>query len=206
MKKLSVTQRQFDMIVKGYRVGGFVLVVGTLATFSILLNKTIEYAIMFLSYFLIKGKYRLQYHSHSMKECLLLSLIIFAIAILSCVPLKYSIVFCGVMGILIAYLSYRAGYVQLLLKDYAYIEPRYNELIERLESESKFKINTASYDEIKQRCRSLNMSSNAIEFCLYAFTDFYGKRYNDSELADHFCIEVQSAKNKKRLYRKKLEK
>lgn len=206
MRKINVTRRQFDFLVKCYRVGGFMLIVGILATLSFLLNKTVEFTLMFIAYFLTKGLYEKQYHSESMKYCFMFSIIIFGICVLLCIPSKYSIVFSAIIGLAVAYFSYRAACIKSTLNDYAYIEPRYNELIERLESESKFKINTASCDEIKQRCRSLNMSSNAIEFCLYAFTDFYGKRYNDSELADHFCIEIQSAKNKKRLYRKKLEK
>ena len=203
--KIKVTQKQFDLIVKGYRVGGFVLIVGTLATFSLLLGKLLEFIIMFTAYFFTKGKYRFQWHSVSMKQCLGLSLALFAVAVCSCLPTNYSIIFAGFMGVLIAYLSYRAGYVQLLLKDYAYIEPRYNELVDYYNKAHAFKVKGATPNEILERCKACGINGNATEFCLRAFTDHYGKRFSDQELADHYLIELQCVKNKKYKYKKRLE-
>ena len=203
--KIKVTQKQFDLIVKGYRVGGFVLIVGTLATFSLLLGKLLEFIIMFTAYFFTKGKYRFQWHSVSMRQCLGLSLALFAVAVCSCLPTNYSIIFAGFMGVLIAYLSYRAGYVQLLLKDYAYIEPRYNELVDFYNNAHAFKVKGATPNEILERCKACGINGNATEFCLRAFTDHYGKRFSDQELADHYLIELQCVKNKKYKYKKRLE-
>lgn len=203
--KIKVTQKQFDLIVKGYRVGGFVLIVGTLATFSLLLGKLLEFIIMFTAYFFTKGKYRFQWHSVSMRQCLGLSLALFAVAVCSCLPTNYSIIFAGFMGVLIAYLSYRAGYVQLLLKDYAYIEPRYNELVDYYNNAHAFKVKGATPNEILERCKACGINGNATEFCLRAFTDHYGKRFSDQELADHYLIELQCVKNKKYKYKKRLE-
>ena len=109
------------------------------------------------------------------------------------------------MGVLIAYLSYRAGYVQLLLKDYAYIEPRYNELVDFYNNAHAFKVKGATPNEILERCKACGINGNATEFCLRAFTDHYGKRFSDQELADHYLIELQCVKNKKYKYKKRLE-
>lgn len=203
--KIKVTQKQFDLIVKGYRIGGFVLIVGTLATFSLLIGKLLEFVTMFLAYFLTKGKYRMQWHSSSMKQCLMLSLVLFSLAVCSCLPTQISVIFAGCMGIVMSYLSYRAGYVQLLLRDYAYIEPRYNELVEQHNKSIAFKVKGSSAEELTQRCKEKGLSGNATEFCVRAFTNHYGKYYSDQELADHYSIELQSAKNKKYNYRKRLE-
>ena len=195
--KIKVTQKQFDLIVKGYRIGGFVLIVGTLATFSLLLGKLLEFTIMFLAYFFTKGKYRLQWHSSSMKQCLTLSLVLFAVAVCACLPRHLSIIFAGLMGVVISYLSFRAGYVQILLRDYEYIEPRYNQLVDHYKAEREFKVKGATPQEILDMCKIKGIGGNATEFCLRAFTDYYGKHYSDQELADHYSIELQSAKNKK---------
>ena len=203
--KIKVTQKQFDLIVKGYRIGGFVLIVGTLAAFSLLRGKLLEFIIMFTAYFFTKGKYRFQWHSKWLKQCVLLSLAIFAILVENCLPVGYSIIFAGLIGVSVAYLSYRAGYVQLLLKDYAYIEPRYNELVDHFNAEREFKVKGATPQEVMDMCRLKGIGGNATEFCLRAFTDHYGRHYSDQELADHYSIELQSAKNKKYNYRKRLE-
>lgn len=203
--KIKVTQKQFDLIVKGYRVGGFVLIVGTLAAFSLLLGKLLEFLIMFTAYFFTKGKYRFQWHSGSMKQCLGLSLALFAVAVCSCLPTNYSIIFAGFMGVIIAYLSYRAGYVQLLLKDYAYIEPRYNELVDYYNETHSFKVKGATPDEIISACKLKGINGNGTEFCIRAFTDHYGKHYSDQELADFYQVELQSIRNRKYNYKKRLE-
>ena len=203
--KIKVTQKQFDLIVKGYRVGGFVLIVGTVATFSLLTNKLLEFTIMFLSYFLTKGKYRHQWHSDWLKQCVILSLAVLTICVNNCLPTEYSIVFSGLMGVTISYVSYRAGYVQLLLKDYAYIEPRYNELVDYYNKAHAFKVKGATPSEILERCRACGINGNATEFCVRAFTDYYGKHYSDQELADFYQVELQSIRNRKYNYKKRLE-
>ena len=158
-----------------------------------------------MAYFFTKGKYRFQWHSVSMKQCLGLSLALFAIAVCSCLPTNYSVIFAGFMGVLIAYLSYRAGYVQLLLRDYAYIEPRYNELVDYYNKSTEFSVKGATISELLDRCKQCRINGNATEFCLRAFSNYYGKYYSDQELADFYGIELQSAKNKKYNYRKRLE-
>ena len=109
------------------------------------------------------------------------------------------------MGVLIAYLSYRAGYVQLLLKDYAYIEPRYNELVDYYNKAHAFKVKGATPNEILERCMACGINGNATEFCVRAFTDYYGKHYSDQELADFYQVELQSIRNRKYNYKKRLE-
>lgn len=202
MRKIRVTQRQFDMIAKCYRIGGFTLIFGVLAAFSFLINRIVEFAIMFLAYFISKQKYGVQYHAKSMKNCLLLSLVIFGLAVSLCLPRYYSAIFAGFVGLTAAYLSYHAGIIQFKLADYAYIAPRYNALIEKY---TAFSVRTATAEEVKERCRLAKLNNSGTEFCLRAFTDYYGRHFTEKELAAHYCIELQSVKNKKAYYRKKLE-
>lgn len=189
--KISISQKQFDMLTKIYRIGVFLLVVALLTTYSYFMNKLVEFIVMFISYFLVKGKFSSQWHSSSMAHCFGISVFVFIIALLHCVPINNSITFCGLMGILMAYISYRISVINRKCKEYDKVH--------------KFTVKTATIDELLTICRIKKLRPQQIEFCLRAFTDYYGKYYTDKELADFYCIELQSVKNKKYLYRKKLE-
>ena len=127
---IKVTRKQYVIISRMYRFGGFAIILGLLFGFSWLVGKPIEFLFIFLPYFLTKGLYAKQYHSRSLKERFVLSLVIFALAIMACVPSGASIMFSVVLGLAIAFTSYKAGVIQFKLKDYEYIEPRYNQLVE----------------------------------------------------------------------------
>lgn len=190
--KISISRRQFDMLTKVYRIGVFVLVVSILTAYSYFMNKLVEFVVMFLSYFTVKGKFKVQWHSSSMAHCFGISIFVFIIAMLHCVPINNSITFCGVMGILMAYISYRISIINNKCKEY-----------DKLHT---FKVRNATAEELITVCKAKGLKPQQIEFCLRAFTDYYGKHYTDKELADFYCIELQSLKNKKYVYRKKLEK
>ena len=93
--KISISQKQFDMLTKIYRIGVFLLVVALLTTYSYFMNKLVEFIVMFISYFLVKGKFSSQRHSSSMAHCFGISVFVFIIALLHCVPINNSITFCG---------------------------------------------------------------------------------------------------------------
>ena len=129
-RKIKITQRQYNALSKAYRFGGFAIILGLLVGFSWLISKPIEFIFIFLPYFLTKGFYTRQYHSRSLRECFILSLGIFSLAVIACVPYETSISFSVLLGLVIAFISYKAGVVQFKLKDYEYIEPRYNQLVD----------------------------------------------------------------------------
>lgn len=160
-KKIKITRDKYEKISKLYRFGGFAIIVGLLVGFSWLISKPIEFIFIFLPYFLTKGFYTRQYHSSSLRECFILSLGIFSLAIMACAPSGASIMFSVVLGLAIAFASYKAGVIQFKLKDYEYIEPRYNFLVNfyRKETEEKpFDVNTCTEEELRKRCKELRFS------------------------------------------------
>lgn len=205
MKKISVSKKTFDMLTKLYRIGGFVLVVMALTAFSFILNKLVQFVFMFMSYFMTKGRYKFQWHSKSMKHCLKASIIIFAIAILIVPDGSYSIVISGILGALMSYISYFVGSYIQVEKSYDELRIKYKELEIKYEELNKFKVNGSTPEQLEERCRLIGFKPKAIEFCLRAFTDKFGC-YTDCELAEYYCVELQSIKNKKYIYRQKLEK
>lgn len=205
MRKISVSRKTFDMLTKCYRIGGFVLVVLALATFSNLIDKSVEFTLMFISYFISKGKFKYQWHSESMKHCIVVSMVVFSLCVLNCLPTTLSITFSGILGLIIAYSSYRIGYLVNKSKKCDELEIKYQEVLSKLDNLTKFKVNGATYERLEQRCRLVGMKESQIEFCIRAFTNHFGRTYTDVELADYYNVELQSIRNKKYQYRKKLE-
>ena len=99
MNKIRVTKRQFERIKLAYRVIGFCMIVSLLFAFSLLVRKHIEFAFIFLPYFLTKGLYSNQWHSDSLKECYLLSLGLFAFDVCFVLPKSFSIAFSLFIGV-----------------------------------------------------------------------------------------------------------
>lgn len=98
--------------------------------------------------------------------------------------------------------SCNIGKIQLKLKDYNYIEPRYNELLEFYNKSTKFNVKTCTKEQMIEKCNSLGFNKDQTEFCIKAFVE----KLSEIELSDYCCIELQSAKNKKMYYKKKLMK
>ena len=201
---IKVTRRQYAIISRIYRFGGFVLIIGLLMGFAWLIGKPIEFVFIFLPYFLTKGLYTRQFHSRSLKECFSLSLIVFALALMACVPSGESIMFSVVLGLAIAFISYKVGVIQFKLKDYEYIEPRYNELVAFYENATKskpFDVNTCTENELRKRCEELRFSYDNTELAV----EFFIRKTKQSIIADKLCIDEKSVTTRKKRLKAKLQ-
>ena len=202
-RKIKITQRQYNALSKAYRYGGFAIIIGLLVGFSWLIGKPIEFLFIFFPYFLTKGLYTRQFHSRSLKECFSLSLVVFALALMVCAPSKASITFSVALGLAIAFISYKAGVIQFKLKDYEYIEPRYNDLVAFYENATKskpFDINTCTEGELRERCAKLRFSQDNTELAV----EFFIKKTKHSIIADKLCIDEKSVTRRKMRLREKL--
>lgn len=188
-RKIKVTRKQYERIVFAYRIGGFIAIVGLLVGFSFLVGKPIEFALIFLPYFATKGFYSQQYHSASLKHCLLLSVGIFAFAVLITVPKEYSICTSLFIGILIAFASCKVGEVQVKLKAYA-----------ELTAPKPFNVDTCTEVELVERCKELRLSQENTELAV----DFFIRKTKQSLIADRLCIDELSVKMRKLRLKQKL--
>ena len=136
-KKIKITRDKYEKISKLYRFGGFAIIVGLLISFSSLIGKPVEFLCIFLPYFITKNFYAKQYHAKSLKNCFAYSLLIFGFATLTTLPKEISISFSILLGVLIAFISYKIGDIQFKLKDYEYISDRYEKLLK-----NQFKFNS----------------------------------------------------------------
>lgn len=203
MRKIKITRKQYTALSKAYRYGGFAIILGLLVGFSWLIGKPIEFIFIFLPYFLTKGLYTRQYHSRSLKECFSLSLVVFALSIIACVPREASILFAVVLGLAIAFASYKAGVIQFKLKDYEYIEPRYNQLVDFYKNATEqkpFDINTCTEEELRKRCEELRFSQDNTELAV----EFFIRKTKQSIIADRLCIDEKSVTTRKKRLKDKL--
>ena len=201
---IKVTRRQYAIISRTYRFGGFVLIIGLLMGFAWLIGKPIEFLLIFLPYFFTKGLYTRQFHSRSLKECFSLSLIVFALALMACVPSGESIMFSVVLGLAIAFISYKVGVIQFKLKDYEYIEPRYNQLVDFYKNATEqkpFDVNACTEEELRKRCEELRFSYDNTELAV----EFFIRKTKQSIIADKLCIDEKSVTTRKKRLKAKLQ-
>lgn len=202
-RKIKVTAKQYAIISKIYRFGGFVIITGLLASISVLVGKPFEFLFIFLPYFISKNFYEKQYHAKSLKQCFTMSLMIFAAAIIFVLSTKISMTFSVIIGSGIAYISYKAGTIQDKLRDYDYIEPRYNQLVEFYKAattQKQFDIDTCTEDELRQRCERLRFGEENTELAV----EFFIKKTKQSIIADRLCIDEKSVTIRKMRLKQKL--
>ena len=205
MTKIKVTRKQYERIKFAYRISGFIFIVFTLFLYSLLIKKTIEFVCIFLPYFFTKGLYSNQWHSESFKECLLLSFGIFAFANSITLPKFFSIAFSLSIGLAIPYISCKAGIIKFKLEDYAFIEPRYNKLVDWYNETTKpkpFNTQTCNLDQLIYRCKELKFSEENTNLAI----EFFIKKTKQSIIAETLCIEELSVARKKLRLKQKLNK
>ena len=205
MNKIKVTRKQYNAIKFAYRIIGFILVVSLLFIFSCLIHKPIEFLLIFLPYFITKGLYCKQWHSDSMKECLFLSVGLFVLAVSITLSKYFSIVFSLSFGLVIAYLTCKAGIIKSKLEDYEFIEPRYNKLVDwykETTSPKPFNTDTCTLEELLERCKELKFSQNQTTLAV----EFFIKKTKQSEIADKLFIEETSVAIRKFRLKQKLNK
>ena len=201
---IKVTRKQYAIISRIYRFGGFAIILGLLTGFSWLIGKPIEFLLIFLPYFLTKGIYAKQYHSRSLKECFGISLFAFSVATFLCVSRETSIVFPIVLGASISFISCKIGIAQEKLKDYDYIEPRYNFLVNfyrKTTEEKPFDVNTCTEEELRTRCADIHLSQDNTELAV----EFFIRKTKQSIIADKLCIDEKSVTTRKKRLKAKLQ-
>ena len=202
-RKIKITRGQYAALSKVYRFGGFAIILGLLMGFAWLVGKPIEFLCVFLPYFATKGLYTRQFHARSLKECFTLSLIVFGFVTISCIPHETSLMYAVLIGLAIAFISCKIGNVQLKLKDYEYIEPRYNWLLRfytEATEERPFDVENCTEEELKDRCKALHLSDENTELAI----EFFVRKTKHKIIAERLCIDEKSVTTRKKRLKAKL--
>ncbi len=193
MRKIKVTRKQYERIVLAYRIGGFLAILGLLIGYSFLVGKPIEFALIFLPYFATKGFYSRQYHASSMKQCLILSIVIFAVAITLTVPKDFSICFSLLFGVLIAFASCKVGNTQAKIKELL-------AFYEEATRPKPFNVDTCTEAELIDRCKELRLSQENTDLAV----EFFIRKTKQSAIADRLCVDEKSVTMRKQRLKQKL--
>lgn len=171
------------------------MVVGLLFMYSFLIGKPTEFILIFLPYMITKGYYTSAFHAHSMRNCLLLSIIIFAFATTIALPKDISIIASGGLGILIAYIGAKAGGLQKQIAEYKEMKAK------EQSRAAGFDCTTCSEEELIARCNELHYS----EAKIYMAKEFFIKKTKHKIIAEKYSIEPQSVTMSKWRMKKELE-
>lgn len=178
MKKLKVTQKQYNKILYTYRLTVFLSIIAILVIYSLFINKLLEFVLIFLPYFITKNFYKYQYHASSTKQCFALSIIILAFLTTITFPIKYSIIASVFVGLGVAYISYYIGNLQHQIEV----------------KQSVFNTDTCTETELIKRCRELHFSEENTNLAI----EFFIKKTKHSILADKLYIEEKSITTRKK--------
>lgn len=137
-------------LVKLYKNTMFLLILAILGTIAWFMGSMVEMVIMMTCFLISKQRYRFKYHCKSAFQCLLLSVIVFAIGLRLTLPLSLSYTCSGVCGLLIAYVAQYIAELKFIREDYEYIEPKYNEFVE---SQRITNIYTMNESQLRLYCR-----------------------------------------------------
>lgn len=141
------------MLVKIYKYSMFLGIVAILTGIAYCMNSIVELYIMLISFLIAKQRYKYKFHCKSSLQCLILSVGVFVIALRVTLPLGTSYICSGICGLVIAYVGQYAGESKFIREDYAYIEPRYDALIEEQRKQDVYSL---SEDDLRKYCKSFN--------------------------------------------------
>lgn len=141
------------MIAKIYKYSMFLGIIAILTGIAYCMNSVVELYTMLISFLIAKQRYKYKFHCKSSLQCLLLSVGVFVIALRVTLPLGTSYICSGICGLVIAYVGQYAGESKFIREDYAYIEPRYNALIEEQRKQDVYSL---SEDDLRKYCKSFN--------------------------------------------------
>lgn len=111
---------------------------------------------------------------------------------------------CPLIGLVVAFISFKIGEIQLKIKDYDYIEPRYNYLVEfyKTATEQKpFCTDTCTEEELRTRCADIHLSQDNTELAV----EFFIRKTKQSIIADRLCIDEKSVTTRKKRLKAKLQ-
>lgn len=137
-------------LVKLYKGFLFLLIVFSLCVFAYLTGLLLELCFMLPAFIVAKEGYKYKYHCRSAVQCLLVSVCVFVLGLRVTLPIGYSYTCAGLCGVLIAYIAQSVAHNKFIQEDYAYIEPRYNELVEQQRIRD---INRMDEESLRHLCR-----------------------------------------------------
>lgn len=189
--KIAISRKTFNIFKFIYRIGGFILCLCILLTYSFIVNRLVEFIIMFTMFFITKDSYTSQYHTTSMKDCLVVSIVVFIVLTRVTLSKQYSIMISLLLGAFVPYISYRLS----ILK-------HNSDMFNKIQSNMFVPLDKTSFsrEQLINACHKLNFSDATTKLAIELFIDKLPTR----QLADKYCIQCESIRIQKYRLSKKL--
>ena len=169
-----------------FQASTYGIVFATIALMATVTGKFVETIGLFASFVVLRNEFGKTWHSKSFWRCILISCIVFVVAI-GFVPNKgVSILACIAFGLCIDYIAYK-------YKDYDDL---------RCQLAKPFCVDTCTTDELLTRCREIGLSKENTELAI----EFFIKKTKQSEIAEMLCVEEHAVSTRKLRLKKKLNK
>ena len=157
--------------------------------FAFLLHKHIEAFFILLSYALLRYRFPKTFHHPNTYWCVFWSIFAFWLCIVAVLPLRYSILSCVVVALLLCYILFK-------IQDYVDAKKELEEI-----DHKPFDLKTCTKEELIQRCKELNISSQSTQIAVAYFID---KNKSIYDIARENCIEYESARKRIQRIKRKL--
>lgn len=176
---------------KLFQISTYAIVFLTIGLMAFLTGKYIETVGLFVGFVWFRYAFDKTYHSNSFWLCILISVIVFVIAIIF-IPNKHiSILTCIIFGLIIDYIAYK-------IKDYNDLKLSINEYTKP----KIFSTDSCNEDELVERCKELRLSEDNTNLAI----EFFIKKTKQSILADRLGINEKSVQIHKKRLKQKLNK
>lgn len=162
---------------------------------AFILGKYFEGIVFFVCHWLIREQYPMQYHHIIPATCRLITgatfffgmsfILPFTLSLFSAIPINYFI-----------------GWVGFSKKQAEYYEYKYLRIKEKLEEGNKFNTDNCTEEQLIARCKELKMKPDNIKLAI----DFFIHQKSRKELAEEYCVELESIKQRKRRMKNQLNK
>ena len=181
-------------LMPGYAIFFFSLILIDII-YGLIIKSTIGIVFLFISFVSLRYTYKNQitYHNKSTKKCIALSILLFVVSALPLmiINMKVSLIFSVPIAMGMTWFLHEMG-----------LKQNYEKELLELKKPKFFDVKGCTLEELLNRCRELGLKTNQVNFCIDAFVN----RLTILELADKYCLEIQSVKNKKQTYKNKLRK
>lgn len=174
-----------------FQVSTYALVFSAIGLIAFLTGKYIETIALLASFGWLRYAFQKTYHRKTFWSCILVSILLFVVAICFVPNKNLSVIACILFGLVIDYILYK-------IKDY---QDNKNKVVE-LAKPKEFSVDTCTKSELIERCKELHLSEENTNLAIELFI----KKTKQSIIADKLCIEEKSVQEKKRRLKQKLNK
>lgn len=171
-----------------YKYGLYSFILFMILAFAFLLDKHIEAMFVFVAYCFIRYKFPTTFHHNNTYWCVIWSIFSFWLCTMVVFPLKYSILSTIVVAIILCFVLFKVQEA--------------SDTKAELAKKNEFSIYTCSYDEFASYCLMRGVRNDRVPYVW----DIIRSEMSYQELADKYCIEPDSVKHDRYIFKKKLQK